>query len=51
MKREFPRLCRGGSKTLRIPGVCPGFGFSAFAFVLAVAFNGCEKAPLRGQQP
>src|SRR5271157_4052898 len=21
MKREFPRLCRGGSQTLRIPGV------------------------------
>jgi hypothetical protein len=22
-KRENPRLCRGGSRTLRIPGVCP----------------------------
>jgi hypothetical protein len=21
-KREIPRLCRGGSRTLRIPGVC-----------------------------
>ena len=21
-KREIPRLCRGGSKTLRVPGVC-----------------------------
>ncbi len=22
IQREFPRLCRGGSRTLRIPGVC-----------------------------
>jgi hypothetical protein len=22
---EFPRLCRGGSRSLTFPGVCPGF--------------------------
>jgi hypothetical protein len=35
---------------LRIPGVCHGFVFAAFAVVFAVVFNGCGKAPLGGQQ-
>jgi hypothetical protein len=36
-----------GSRSLTIPRVFPGFAFGVFAVVLAFAFNGCEKAPLR----
>ena len=25
MKWEIPRLCRGGSRSLTFPGVCPGY--------------------------
>jgi len=58
IKWEIPRLCRGGIRSLTIPGVCPclfcELPDQAAKFV-AIAFDfdstGCDQAPLRGQQP
>jgi hypothetical protein len=30
---EFPRLCRGRSRSLTFPGVCPGYPFQAIGFI------------------
>jgi transposase len=30
---EFPRLCRGGSRSLTFPGVCPGYPLQAIGFI------------------
>src|SRR5271165_94906 len=60
MKWELPRLCWGGSQTLRIPGVylplLPSFLpkrclASLVPLQLLLLFTGCDQAPLRGQQP
>jgi hypothetical protein len=57
IKREFPRLCRGGSRTLRIPGVylpllpllCRNRLFSNNASVaVALAFNRLRLGPFEG---
>ncbi len=59
-KWEFPRLCRGGSQTLRVPGVfhaqlllfCSGWWWTKVLLLqLLLLFTGCGQAPLRGQQP
>src|ERR1017187_7176511 len=57
IKREFPRLCRGGSKTLRIPGVylpllfsfcrSPLFG-NPTAVAVAFAFHRLRSGPFEG---
>src|SRR5271157_4166991 len=57
MKREFPRLCRGGSQTLRIPGVylplLPSFCRSPLpreprAVAVASAFQRLRSGPFEG---
>ena len=59
-KWEIPRLCRGGSRTLRIPGVfhpqlllsCNNRLLTTVLLLrLLLLFTGCDQAPLRGQQP
>jgi hypothetical protein len=30
---EFPRLCRGGSRSLTFPGVCPGYPLQVVGFI------------------
>jgi hypothetical protein len=30
---EFPRLCRGGSRSLTFPGVCPGYPLQVIGFI------------------
>jgi hypothetical protein len=54
---EIPRLCRGGSRSLTVPGVCftrvtgVANGHSAPRKVTVLLLTGCDQAPLRGQQP
>ena len=31
MKWEFPRLCRGGTRSLTVPGVCPALSYAPSA--------------------
>ena len=55
IRREIPRLCLGGSKSLTNPGV--RFNRSQILVqrvaheVLLLTLTGCDQAPLRGQQP
>ncbi len=61
IKREFPRLCRGGSSSLTFAGVGPmllqfykssaAWRLDVLLLPLLLLFTGCDQAPLRGQQP
>jgi|ERR1039457_6606438 hypothetical protein len=55
IRREIPRLCRGGSKSLTVPEVCfssptgPLSGHETRGCLL-LTLTDCDQAPLRGQQ-
>jgi hypothetical protein len=56
-KGEIPWLCRGGSKSLTVPGVSSSSvslrraSDVCIARPLLLSFTGCDQAPSRGQQP
>jgi hypothetical protein len=44
----MPRLCRGDSQSLTVPGVCPGVVFVAFSSAVVFAFKRLLKGPFEG---